>query len=160
MKMSRIVIAAAIALPGLMAAPLAWSQAAAPAHGMVLAKPDELKWTDVPSLPGAKITVIEGPMNQKVPFTIRLRMPDNFKIAPHWHPEIEHLTVLSGTFQVGHGEKVDASKLTPLTAGSMAIMQPRTPHFAVTKGETIVQLHGVGPWGVNYVNPDDDPTKK
>jgi hypothetical protein len=160
MKLSKLLIAAAIAVPAMLTAPAAWSQAAAHPHGMVLAKPDELKWVEVPSLPGAKVAVITGPMNQAVPFTIRIRFPDNYKVAPHWHPAIEHVTVLSGVFKVGHGEKFDESKLTALTAGSMAIMQPRTPHFVLTQGETIVQLHGVGPWGVHYVNPDDDPTKK
>ncbi|MBA3480007.1 MAG: cupin domain-containing protein [Lautropia sp.] len=67
---------------------------------------------------------------------------------------------MSGTFQLGHGDKFDDSKLTALPTGSVAIMQPKSPHFATVKEETIVQLHGIGPWSVVYVNPADDPSKK
>ena len=120
-----------------------------------------LKWADVPSLPaGAKIAVIEGSMNEAVPFTIRLKLPADYKVPAHWHPAIEHVTVISGTFNMGVGDKLDQSKTTPLSAGSVAIMQPKTNHFAWTKEETIIQIHGVGPWAVNYVNPADDPRKK
>ena len=61
---------------------------------------------------------------------------------------------------MGAGDKLDASKTMPLSAGSFAIMQPKTHHFAWTKEETIVQVHGVGPWAITYVNPADDPRKK
>jgi quercetin dioxygenase-like cupin family protein len=123
--------------------------------------PNDLKWADVPSLPpGAKVAVIEGPLDQATPFTIRLQLPADYKIPAHWHPAIEHVTVLSGTFNLGMGDKLDPTKTKALSAGSMAIMQPKTNHFAWTKEETIVQVHGVGPWAVNYVDPADDPRKK
>jgi len=135
------------------------SRAQAGPHMMVT--PAELKWADVPSLPaGAKIAVIEGPLSEAVPITFRLKFPPNYKIPAHWHPGIEHVTVISGTFHRGAGDKLDASKTHPLSAGSVAIMQPKTEHFAWTKDETVVQVHGVGPWGINYVNPADDPRKK
>ena len=127
-------------------------------HTMVV--PSDLKWADVPSLPpGAKIAVIEGPLNQAVPFTMRLKLPANYKIPAHWHPAIEHLTVLTGTFHMGMGDKFDMAKTRALTPGSIAIMQPKTHHFGWTAEEAIVQLHGVGPWGVTYVDPADDPRK-
>jgi len=123
--------------------------------------PSELKWSDVPSLPpGAKLAVIEGPMNQAVPFTVRLKFPDNYRIPPHWHPAAERVTVLSGTFHMGMGEKFDRRQAHALEAGGIAIMQAKTPHFAWTSGETIVQLHGTGPWGVTYLNTADDPRKQ
>lgn len=135
----------------------AWAQTAA--HVMVA--PSDLKWTDIPSLPpGAKIAVIEGPLTEAVPFTFRLKFPANYSIPAHWHPAIEHVTVISGTFSMGTGEKFDAAAAKPLSAGSVAIMQPKTPHFGLTKDETIVQVHGVGPWAVTYVNPAEDPRKK
>lgn len=133
--------------------------AQSPAHTMVV--PSELKWAPVPSLPpGAQIAVIEGPMNAAVPFTVRLKFPADYKIPAHSHPAIEHVTVISGTFNMGTGDKLDTTKTMALPPGSVAIMQPKTNHFAWTKEETIVQLHGVGPWGVTYVNPADDPMKK
>lgn len=128
-------------------------------HKMVT--PAELKWSDVPSLPaGAKIAVIEGPMNEAVPFTVRLKFPAKYRIPPHFHPATERVTVLSGTFHMGQGEKFDRKNAKALKAGAIAIMQPKTPHFAWTSGETIVQLHGTGPWGVTYINPTDDPRRK
>jgi quercetin dioxygenase-like cupin family protein len=142
---------------GCLGGPAALAQSGA--HMMVT--PDELKWTNVPSLPaGAKLAVIEGPPNEAVPFTFRLRFPANYEIPAHWHPGIEHVTVISGTFNMGTGDKLDRSKTKALSAGSVAIMQPKTNHFAWTKEETVIQVHGVGPWGINYVNPADDPRKK
>ncbi len=134
-----------------------WAQSGA--HMMVT--PDELKWTDVASLPaGAKQAVIEGPLNDTVPVTFRLRFPANYEVPAHWHPAIEHVTVISGTFNMGTGDQLDRSQTRALSAGSVAIMQAKTNHFAWTSEETIIQIHGVGPWTINYVNPADDPRKK
>ena len=128
-------------------------------HQMI--RPADLKWVDVPSLPpGAKLAVIEGKMSEAQAFTVRLSFPANYKIPAHWHPAVERVTVISGTFNMGTGDKLDETKTMLLTAGSIAIMQPKTNHFAWTKEETVVQLHGTGPWGVTYVNEADDPRKK
>ena len=130
------------------------------AHHM-MAAPDELKWADVPSVPaGAKVAVIEGPLNEAGPITFRLKFPADYKPPAHWHPGIEHVTVISGTFQMGAGDELDASKAKSLPVDSVATMQPKTHHFAWTKEETIVQVHAVGPWAITYVNPADDPRKK
>lgn len=126
---------------------------------MVAAK--DLKWTDVPSMPaGVKIAVIEGPMSEAVPFTVRLKFPADYRLPAHMHPAVERLTVLSGVFNMGLGDKLDPSKTMPLGVGDMMIMVPNTPHFAWTKEEVVVQLHGTGPWGVTFINPADDPRKK
>jgi len=143
-------------------AAVSWSGAAFAQHAAhKMVKPEELKWDDVPSLPkGAKLTVIEGPMNQAVPFTVRLKFPAGYSIPPHFHPAVERVTVLSGEFHMAVGEKFDKAKLQALKPGGMMIMDAKTPHFAWAKAETVVQLHGTGPWGVTYVNPADDPRKK
>jgi len=115
----------------------------------------------VPSLPpGAKVAVIEGPMNEAVPFTVRIRFPANYKIPAHSHEGTEHVTVLSGTVHMGTGDKLDTKKSIALTPGTISIMQPKTNHFVWTGEEAVAQVHGVGPWVVNYVNPADDPRKK
>lgn len=146
---------------GVVVASLGMSVGWAEPGGHVMVTPPDLKWANVPSLPpGAKIAVIEGPMNEATPFTVRIKLPANYQIPAHWHPTIEHVTVISGTFNMGTGDKLDASKTQRLPTGSVAIMQPKTAHFAWTNDETIVQVHGVGPWGINYVNPADDPRKK
>lgn len=135
----------------------AWSQS----HDHKMVTPGDLNWQAVPSLPsGAMIAVIEGPMDQAVPFTARLKVPANYKIPPHWHPAIERVTVLSGSFNMGLGNKFDKAKTTALGPGSMMIIQPKTNHFVWTETEAVVQLHGTGPWGITYVNPEDDPRKK
>jgi len=157
MKQLATLTAIAIALGAF--SPMA-SRAQAPAeHLMVL--PAELKWTDVGSLPpGAKLAVIEGPLNEAKPFTFRLKLPANYQIPAHFHAAIEHVTVISGTFNMGMGDKLDAKATRALAAGSVAIMQPGTRHYATTNEETVVQVHGVGPWTITYVNPADDPRKK
>lgn len=134
-----------------------WAQSAD--HKMVMAA--ELKWADVSSLPkGAQAAVIEGPLNEAVPFTFRLKVPANYRIPPHWHPAVERVTVLSGDFHMAVGDKFDEKKLMALKPGDMMIMQPKTSHYVWAKTAAVVQLHGTGPWGVTYVNPDDDPRKK
>ncbi len=148
---------AALAAAALVFAASGWAQHGD--HRMV--SPNDLKWSDVPSLPaGAKIAVIEGPMSEPVAFTVRLKFPANYQIPAHSHPAVERVTVLTGTIHMGIGDKLDKQKTTPLSAGSIGIMQPKTNHFVWTQEEVIVQLNGTGPWGVTYVNPADDPRKK
>ena len=128
-------------------------------HEMYTAK--DLKWGESPALPkGVKVAILQGPMNEAKPFVARIKLPANTKIAPHTHPAIEHVTVISGGFAMGMGEKWDDKAMHVLKAGDVMIMQPKTPHFAQAKGETVVQVHGVGPWAVNYVNEADDPRKQ
>jgi quercetin dioxygenase-like cupin family protein len=110
--------------------------------------------------PGTQLVVIEGPMSEAVPFTVRIKFPAGTQVPAHWHPAIEHVTVMSGTLNMGVGDKFDESKAMRLPVGSISIMQPKTTHFAFFNEETILQVHGVGPWAINYVNPADDPRKK
>jgi hypothetical protein len=157
---SAFVLAFVVGAAGAAAPTGAMAQSHAHDHSMVMAA--DLKWADVPSLPpGAQMAVLEGPMNQTVPFTARLRFPANYRIPPHWHPAVEHVSVLSGTFYMGTGEKIDTTKATALRRGDFAVMQVKAPHFAYTTTEPVeVQLHGVGPWGITYLNPADDPRSK
>lgn len=158
--MKKIIKVSALSLAFAFGAPLPTSMAADPAAHMMV-KPAELKWADVPSLPpGAKIAIMEGPLSEAVPFTARLKLPANYMIPAHWHPAIEHVTVISGTFNMGAGDKLDKAKTQALTPGSFAVMQPKTNHFGWTRKETIIQIHGMGPWGITYVDPADDPRKK
>jgi uncharacterized protein (TIGR02246 family) len=121
----------------------------------------ELVWRDAPpSLPpGAKIAVLEGDPTQPGPFTFRLKFPAGYRIPPHFHPVIEHATVVSGALSIGQGDRWDDSKLVRLDVGDFIHMPPGTRHFVTATGETVIQLHAIGPWGVTYVNPQDDPRK-
>jgi hypothetical protein len=144
----------------LFVAAAAFTQQHDPSHQTF--SPDAVKWEAAPpSLPpGAQLAVLEGDPSKPGAFTMRAKLPDGYRIAPHWHPVDEHVTVLQGTFHVGMGEKFDQSAGKSLPAGSFAFMKQGVRHFAWVKGETIIQLHGTGPWGINYVNPQDDPRKK
>ena len=144
----------------LLAEEAAKAPAAATAHVMVTTA--DLKWVDgPPSLPpGAKVAGMEGNAKEPGPFTMRLKFPANYKIAPHTHPADEHVTVISGTFYMGMGDKFDEAAAKELPTGSFVVMPTKQAHFGMTKGETVVQLHGTGPWGVTYVNPADDPRSK
>jgi hypothetical protein len=135
--------------------------ASAQSSSHVMVTPDELVWSDMPTLPPeAKVAIIEGPLNEAVPFTLRLRRPTHYEIPAHWHPWVEHATVISGTLNMGTGDKLDRSKTPALAAGSIAVIQPKTNHFSWTEEETVVQVHGIGPLVIHYVNPADDPRKK
>jgi quercetin dioxygenase-like cupin family protein len=129
-------------------------------HTMVL--PNKVEWKDAPAaLPsGAKAAVLEGDPTKPGPFTLRLKMPKGYKIPPHTHPAIEHVTVVQGSLQMGLGDKWDDKAMTDIPAGGFAIMQVGTKHFAGSKGGATVQIHGIGPWGITYVNPADDPRNK
>ena len=126
-------------------------------HGVFA--PADIKWVDgPPSLPpGAKLAVLEGDPTQEGLFTMRIKAPDGYKIPPHWHAAFEHVTVISGTFRLGMGEKFDETKLQDVPAGGFSYMAPGMRHFAATKGETVLQVHAMGPWQLYYVNPSDDP---
>ncbi len=140
-------------------APHAQAQHAASDHMMVL--PTDLKWAPSPALPaGAQIAVIQGPLSEAVPFIARVKFPANAKVPAHWHSAIEHVTVVSGVMNMGTGDKLDISKTRAFGPGGVTIMQPGTRHFAWFGEETVIQLHGVGPWTVTYVDPADDPRKK
>jgi quercetin dioxygenase-like cupin family protein len=142
--------------------PPAHSQQPAATHGTFYA-PDKIKWKDgPPSLPaGAKFVILEGDPSAKGQyFAMRLAMPDGYIIPPHWHPGVERVTVISGTFEVGMGKTVDTDAMNPNPAGSYLVLQPKMPHFARASGPTVVQLTSIGPWGIHYVDPKDDPRKQ
>ena len=88
---------------------------------------------------------------------MRLKFPDGYEIPPHTHPKVEHVTVISGTFNLGMGERFDKAKSEPMPAGTFGFWPSGMKHFAWAKGETVVQLHGTGPWAINYLRPEDDP---
>ena len=138
----------------------AWAEDPAPADPIKAVVPADLKWEDSKATPGAKVAVIEGPANEAVPYILRVKFPADYKVPAHWHPAVERVTVLSGTFNFGTGDKLDTTKSKALTPGSFEIMPAKTNHFAWTSEETVVQIQGVGPVDINYVNPEDDPRKK
>ena len=120
---------------------------------------DNMKWGPAPPElpPGAQLAVLEGDPSKTVPYTIRVKFPDGYKVQPHWHPVAERVTVLSGTLKVGMGAKWDTSNPTTLSSGGFAVMPARMKHFAWSVGDTVLQIHGTGPFKLIYVNPSDRP---
>ena len=111
--------------------------------------------------PGRQLAVLEGdPTASSGDFTIRLKMPAGYRIAPHWHPKRENVTVISGNFKVGMGDKFDENKMMTFGPGSFAYLDPDMHHYAMADGATIVQVHGISPVQFNYVSPADDPSTK
>lgn len=123
--------------------------------------PDQITWGPAPaSLPaGAKAVVLDGDPKKGGMFTMRLWLPDGYQVAPHFHPAAEHVTVLQGTFMVGMGDKFDESQMKELAVGTFAMVPRGMRHYAKAGGETIIQVHAMGPWRLNYVNKADDPSK-
>ena len=135
--------------------------AAAPKHVMIAAS--DVKWgPGPPSLPpGAQMAVIDGdPAMAGKPFVIRAKLPDGYRVPPHWHPADENVVVLSGSFSAGVGDKFDEGSMMALAPGGYAKMPKMMHHYAMAKGETVIQVHGTGPFAVTYVNPKDDPRTK
>jgi quercetin dioxygenase-like cupin family protein len=130
-------------------------------QGHVMSTPDALKWVDPPTFPGAKLAIVQGDPGKEAPFVYRVKFPASYKVAPHTHKAGENVTVLAGTFFVGMGEKFDQGSGKELPVGGFVSIPPAHPHFAWAGGqETVVQVHGVGPTDITFVNAADDPRKK
>ena len=136
--------------------------AAAPAFADdIIVNSADIKWGAVPPvLPkGGKIAVLYGNPFKPGPYTVRLMMPSNYKIAPHWHTQDENLTIISGTLVLGMSDKMDKKMEHPLKAGGYHFLPGKRHHYAIAKGQTVVQVSGEGPFDINYLNPADDPSK-
>jgi anti-sigma factor ChrR (cupin superfamily) len=130
-------------------------------HEHTIAVPDSLKWVEPPVLPGARLAVVQGDPGKEGPFVYRLKMPAGYKVPPHFHKASENVTVLAGTFSIGMGKEFDSKKGQELPIGGFFSVPPQHPHYAwAGDQETVVQVHGVGPTDLTFVNPTDDPRKK
>ena len=121
--------------------------------------PPPLKWGPAPAVfpGGAQMAVLAGDPGGNGLFTVRLKMPNGYKIAPHTHPTDENVTVISGNFRVGMGDKFDSKGMMTLHAGGFVTAPQKMAHYAEAQGETIVQVHAIGPFALTYVNPADMP---
>jgi hypothetical protein len=140
---------------------------AAPAGDMtmnthVLTAPADLKWGAPPPVfeQNAQFALVSGDPGKPGLYCVRLKMPVGYKIMPHWHPTDEHVTVISGTFMLGMGDKLDPATMKELPAGGYSLLPAEMHHCAMAKTECIVQVHGMGPFALTYVNPADDPSKR
>lgn len=121
---------------------------------------DQIQWGEAPPvLPkGAQIAVLYGDPFKTGPYTLRLKMPAAYKIPPHWHTQDEQLTVLSGTFLLYMGDTMVIPPRTLATDG-YHFLPGKAHHAAEVASETVLQIHGMGPFDIHYLNPADDPMK-
>ena len=122
---------------------------------------DGLRWGEVPPVfpKGAQLAVVSGDPGKDGLYVVRLRMPPGYKIPAHNHPTAEYVTVLSGNFHIGMGDKLDQSSGQELRAGGFAEAPAGTNHYAWASSATVVQVHGQGPFALTYVNAADDPSR-
>jgi anti-sigma factor ChrR (cupin superfamily) len=122
----------------------------------------DLKWGPAPAVfpKGAEATIISGDPSKDEPYVLRLKMPAGYKIPAHHHPTTEYVTVLSGNFHLGMGDRLDETKGMELTAGGYGEAPAKMNHYAWASSPVIVQVHGQGPFAITYVNPADDPSSK
>ena len=118
-----------------------------------------IEWKPGPAAlpPGAKMAVLEGDPVKDGPFVVRFQFPAGYHIAPHTHPKTERVTVISGALDLATGESLDRNSAKKLPAGSFGYWPAGMKHVGWSDEETVIQLHGIGPWQINYVNPADDP---
>ena len=134
----------------------------APAGTHTMMAPGSLKWgPSPPGLPaGARAAVVSGDPSQAQPYVLRVQLPAKYRIPPHWHPTMENITVLSGTVAFGMGDKLDESAMQDVPAGGFASVPAEMRHTFMAKTAATIQVHGMGPFGITYVNAADDPRTK
>ena len=131
--------------------------AAATASAHVTVAAAELQWT--PMFLGLERAVISGDPDKPGPFVMRLRAMKGASVPAHWHPTDENITVLTGTLKLGVGDKLDLKALHALNAGTYSFMPKNMRHFGTFSPGSVLQVHGMGPFVLNFVNPADDPSK-
>lgn len=116
---------------------------------------DSLSWMNLPSLPGTTYAILAGDPLKKEFFTVRLKFPANYKVAPHYHPITEYDTVISGIYHVGTGKKFrkEPEQSLALSPGTFLRIPANTFHYGWTTDETVLQISGIGPWGAIYASP-------
>lgn len=124
--------------------------------------PEDLNWQPFPAFPSeVRLAVLIGNPAEAGPYVIRVKVPDGIKLMPHKHPEDRVYTVMSGVFYIGRGEVFDADKLVAYPPGTVIVLPGDTAHFHWAKsGEYITQVTAIGPLGLEYINPKDDPRKQ
>ena len=125
----------------------------------VMVAPASITWGDAPpSLPpGARMAVLSGDPSKPGPFVIRAQVPAGYRVPPHWHPTDENLTILTGTVALGMGDTADESTMQNVASGGLVVLPGNMRHTFLARTAATFQVHGMGPFAVNYVNPSDDP---
>lgn len=121
--------------------------------------PEQIDWKPFPAFPpSARLAIVVGEPTGPGPYVIRVKVPSGVKLMPHRHPEDRVYTVISGVFYIGVGERFDSEKLQAYPPGSVIVLPGGTAHFHWARaGEYVTQVTAIGPLGLEYLNPEDDP---
>ena len=121
--------------------------------------PEDIDWEPFPAFPpSARLAVVVGQPTEAGPYVTRVKVPAGVRLMPHWHPEDRVYTVMSGVFYIGLGELFDAGKLEAHPPGAVIVLPGGTPHFHWARsGDYVTQVTAMGPLGMEYVDPADDP---
>ena len=124
--------------------------------------PEDIAWRPFPAFPpSVRLAVLVGQPSEPGPYVIRVKVPSGVKLMPHKHPEVRVYTVISGVFYIGLGEKFDAESMKAYPPGCVLVLPGNTWHFHWAKsGEYVTQVSAIGPLGLEYLNPTDDPRNK
>jgi quercetin dioxygenase-like cupin family protein len=139
--------------------PLIIAEPAPSTEPVVIIRTDTLAWTSAPSIlpKGANMAVLSGDPTKPGPFVIRLRFPPGYRIPAHTSAMDKYITVISGSFNVGMGDRFDMSEGKAMPAGSFIRLPARMSHYAWAASDTVVQLHGMGPFDIQYLERSEDP---
>lgn len=120
---------------------------------------EDLEWKPFPAFPpSVRLAVVVGKPDEQAPYTLRVKVPNGVKLMPHRHPEDRVYTVISGVFYIGLGDDFDPARLQAYSPGSVIVLPGNTSHFHWARsGEYVTQVSAIGPLGIDYVKPDDDP---
>jgi mannose-6-phosphate isomerase-like protein (cupin superfamily) len=123
--------------------------------------PHQLKWGPAPpGLPkGARVAILQGDPGKAGLFTLRAQLPNGYKVPPHWHSTDEMVTIISGHIYMAMGDKLDVKHAKLMGPGGFMEMPAKSHHWVKAKGPVTIQVHAMGPFDINYINPKDDPRK-
>ena len=140
---------------------LAVSSLAVAQHMSAPLNATDMKWEAAPNVfpRGAQLAVVSGDPFKDGLYVVRMKLPSGYKIPAHNHPTSEYVTVISGELHLGMGDKLDKSKGEAVKAGGFFSAEPRMRHYAWTTGETVIEISGMGPFDIQYVDKNDDPMK-
>jgi quercetin dioxygenase-like cupin family protein len=124
--------------------------------------PEDIDWKPFPAFPpSVRLAVVVGQPSEPGPYVIRVKVPSHVKLMPHRHPEDRVYTVMSGVFYIGLGDQFDGDMVEAYPPGSVIVLPGDTSHFHWAKsGEYVTQVTAIGPLGLEYLDPRDDPRNR
>lgn len=125
----------------------------------IFIEPDQLNWGEIPAFPGALCAILTGNPSKEGFYLLRLKLPANYKVAPNWQTKTIFVTVISGSYHIGVGDKFDLQQGKTLGTLSSVVIPSKSHLYFWTTQEAVLQIHGLGPWDIHFIDPAQDPRK-